>query len=106
MPIYEFECKKCKKKFDDLCSFENIGIVICPTCGAKKPTKLVSAPRAIIFKQPKGTSYEDKFDYVAQWNMDNAKELRRKAEAESHMGTTPYNNIDDIASGQFFGEVE
>jgi len=66
----------------------------------------MTAPGAIIFKQPKGTSFEDKFDYVAQWNMDNAKELRRKAEEESHMGTSPYSEIDDISSGEFFGEVK
>jgi len=106
MPTYWFECVKCKKHFEDLCSFDSTGIVVCPTCGAGEPKKLLTAPAAVIFKQPKGTSFEDKFDYVAQWNMDNAKEIRRKAEAESHMGASPYKEIDDISSGEFFGEVQ
>jgi putative FmdB family regulatory protein len=106
MPLYDFECRSCKKKFESLCSFDEIGTVTCPTCGADKPERLLSCPGAIIFKQPKGTSKENNFDYVAKWNMENAKDLRRKAEQESHMGSSPYNDIDDISSGEYFGEVK
>lgn len=106
MPTFVFECVKCKKSFEELCSFDVVGSVKCPACGAKKPKRQITAPRAIIFKQPKGTSYEDKFDYVARWNMDNAREIRRQAEEKSHMGQSPYNPIDDISSGEYFGEVK
>jgi putative FmdB family regulatory protein len=106
MPTYVLECRECKKIWDELCSFEQIRLIYCPTCGADKPDQKITGPRAVIFKEPKGTSFEDKFDYVAQWNMDNAKEIRRQAEANSHMGRSPYNKIDDLTTDKYFGEVQ
>ncbi|MFH1453706.1 MAG: FmdB family zinc ribbon protein [Armatimonadota bacterium] len=34
MPIYEFICKKCKNKFEDICK-SGTCIKICPKCGGK-----------------------------------------------------------------------
>lgn len=60
----------------------------------------------IKFTNPKDTSKFDNFGYRAGYNLEQAQDLRRKAEEASHMGNSPYKNIDDIQSGNFFGEVE
>jgi putative FmdB family regulatory protein len=43
MPIYEFECKNCRHVFERVMKLdENCDHLSCPSCGAKKPQKLVS----------------------------------------------------------------
>ncbi|NLZ44625.1 MAG: zinc ribbon domain-containing protein [Clostridia bacterium] len=41
MPIYEFKCKKCGHKFEELCRFGQTDIH-CPRCGEAGPYRLVS----------------------------------------------------------------
>ncbi len=107
MPVYGLLCKKCKKEFDVLCRFEERSTIRCEGCGEDgEIVPVMTVPRSVIFKQPKGTSKEDNFDYVAKWNMDNAKDVRRQAEQESKQGANPYPVIDDISSGKHFGEVK
>jgi putative FmdB family regulatory protein len=44
MPIYEYECQKCGKKFE---YFDWLGgiekILKCPKCGAQEPKRVVSS---------------------------------------------------------------
>lgn len=42
MPIYEFKCKSCGRRFDELCSYSEISSVRCPHCSAVEPQRLVS----------------------------------------------------------------
>lgn len=59
------------------------------------------------FADPRGTSKADSFSYVAGYNMEQAKDQRRRAEEASHMGRDGgYNVIDDISSGKYEGEVK
>lgn len=105
MPLYEFRCEACKITFEELCGMKETRVIQCPDCNGPADKQL-TAPGAVVFAQPKGTSREDNFDYVARWNMDNAKEIRRRAEAAAGGGAAPYRAIDDISSGNFFGEVQ
>lgn len=100
MPIYVFFCNKCNEEFENLCSWENKSKVKCPKCN-KKVQALLTSPSAIIFKEPKGTSRENNFDYVAKHNFEQAQAQRRAAEA-AVKGVQPYKNIDDSA---FDGKV-
>ena len=43
MPIYEFECKKCREVFEAMCSVSDDASTSCPACESKRVTKLVSA---------------------------------------------------------------
>lgn len=44
MPIYEFRCKKCKHRFDKLCSLNfDIEDIICPECETSSPERIMSA---------------------------------------------------------------
>lgn len=112
MPIYEFMCKKCEARYDELCTYNKNGKypkVKCPECGSKSKTRLMSAFTP-TFGNIRGTSKEDSFSYMAGHNMEKAKGERRYAEEHSHMGTGGhdgfYNPIDDISSGKFEGEVK
>ncbi|MFZ5898530.1 MAG: FmdB family zinc ribbon protein [Bacillota bacterium] len=43
VPIYEFRCVKCSKRFEKLCEMGETGRnVKCPQCGACNPNKLIS----------------------------------------------------------------
>ncbi len=108
MPTYIFGCKKCKNEYETFTRFDETGKysdVSCPKCKSKSKKKLITSAH-IKFAQPKDTSKFDNFNYRAGYNLEQATDLRRKAEAASHMGTAPYNPIDDISSGKHFGEVQ
>jgi putative FmdB family regulatory protein len=95
MPMYEFECKGCKKKYSDLTKYdetEKYPDVVCPHCGSDKKTKLISCCAPIP-----ADSHDRRF-----WN----KIEKDRGIREAAQGASPYNAIDDISSGQFFGEVE
>ncbi len=93
MPTYVFQCDKCAMRFEELCSWSEKSGVVCGQCGGKVD-EVMTAPRAVIFKEKKGTSREDNFDYVAQWNHEQNQNLRRAAEAQQ---ANPYKDIDDSA---------
>ena len=42
MPIYEFECQKCKKGFEELI-FNTRAKVSCPSCKSKRVKRVLSA---------------------------------------------------------------
>ena len=56
MPLYEFKCTSCGRSFEDLVrSSGEQAEVSCPSCGAKKVTRLLSAP-ALGWLQATGAS--------------------------------------------------
>jgi len=42
MPIYEFECRKCGAKFEELLRSSDSSGVTCPKCGTNKIKRLMS----------------------------------------------------------------
>lgn len=104
MPIYSFKCKKCQKTYDDLLDFDPTGRykdAKCEHCGSKKKEKL-SHNCAIAFANPQDSSKWESFSYRAGKTMEDAKDLRRRAEAQSHMGDQPYYKIDDSKNDNAF----
>jgi putative FmdB family regulatory protein len=97
MPLYDFECKKCKEHFEEFSKYDESGKypgIVCPKCKSKR--KAVLPPKvALKFADPKTSSKWESFSYRAGYNMEKAQGERRAAEAASHMGTNPYNTIDD-----------
>jgi putative FmdB family regulatory protein len=49
MPLYEFECEACKKRFERIQKFSDPNPEACPSCGKGPVRKLPSSP-AIQFK--------------------------------------------------------
>jgi len=88
MPLYEFNCLKCNKNYEVICSFkDNQDDIQCEHCGSKKKNKLVSNC-SLSFAQPGESSKWESFSYRAGYNMDKAKQERRIAERNSKMGTS------------------
>ncbi|MCX5801202.1 MAG: zinc ribbon domain-containing protein [Candidatus Eisenbacteria bacterium] len=42
MPIYEFKCRSCGKKFEKLCAIGKDTGIGCPKCGSRKSERLFS----------------------------------------------------------------
>lgn len=82
MPLYEYQCKKCKHKFEKIQKFSDPPVRKCPECGSPVE-KLLHAP-AVQFKgtgwyvtdyggkdkseksKPEGSSSSDKKDSTAK----------------------------------------
>ncbi len=99
MPMYEFACKGCKKKYSDLTKWDETEVyadVVCPHCGSDKKERLMSACAAIPNR--------DSHDYRFYKKIEGDRGIRQQAEAAQ--GPAPYNPIDDISVGDHFGEVE
>lgn len=108
MPMFEFQCKNCDTIYMELAAFDETGVyagIDCPSCESVEKEKLISACVS-TFTNPRGTSKQDSWSYRAGWNMNAAKELRRSAEENSHMGSQPYTAIDDVSSGRHEGTVK
>jgi putative FmdB family regulatory protein len=98
MPMYDFQCKDCGKNYQDLTKYDENDVypdTVCPYCGSGKKTKLLSLIAAIPVD-----SHDRRF-----WHKIEKERGNREA-AEAAQGASPYNSIDDISGGQFFGEVE
>ena len=74
MPLYEYQCNKCKHKFEKIQKFSDPPIKKCPECGAPVE-KLLHAP-AVQFK---GTGW-----YVTDYA---GKDKSEKSKAESSSGS-------------------
>ncbi len=109
MPLYNFSCKKCDHQYEELTPIDDKGKypkVKCPACGSKKKVKIPSLTARAIFTDKTGTSKMENFGYRAGYNMEQAQDCRRAAESKSHVGSMPYDGIDDIQSGKYFSEVK
>jgi DNA-directed RNA polymerase subunit RPC12/RpoP len=94
MPTYVFKCNKCSQVYEELTSYDPTGKykdVKCPNCNSIKKVRTYDYDVACTFDDPKSSHKWEKFTYRAGHNMNAAQELRRTAEAKSHMGTDPYN---------------
>jgi putative FmdB family regulatory protein len=49
MPLYEYECEACQKRFERIQKFSDPHVDVCPNCGKGPVRKLLSSP-AIQFK--------------------------------------------------------
>lgn len=115
MPRYEFKCEKCDDVYDIWSNIsekdENVKKTKCPKCKSKKKCEVYGSV-SVKFENPVGTdrwhSDSKGHDYRHKYNMDRkggVRDQRKNAEKKSHVGPTPYRNIDDVSSGKHFGEV-
>ena len=115
MPIYLFQCKneECGQEYEELTSYdetEKYESVECPHCQSKAKEKLIARSFNFAFAQPEGTdrwnSDSTGHDYRYKHKQPGVREQRQRATAASKMGASPYNPIDDVSSGKYFGEVK
>lgn len=102
MPIYQFECKKCKKNYEDLVAYdptEKYKTVKCPECNSGSKIKLATSSFAFNFTNPVGTDRWNNgstgHDYRFKTNLPKVIKQRKDAEVASHMGTDPYKDTSE-----------
>jgi len=102
MPLIDFECKSCKKIYEELVPYDETGKykkVKCPNCNSSKKNKLMSG-FAFNFSNPTDTdrwnSDSSGHDYRFHHNLPKVIDERRRAEEASHVGSNPYNQINDL----------
>ena len=79
MPIYEYVCKNCGKKTENIQGYADKPLVVCPHCGKRALKKAISAP-AIQFK---GSGWYVT-DYArSQESKDAGRGARRPTKARS-----------------------
>lgn len=76
MPLYEYQCKKCKHKFEKIQKFSDPPVKKCPECGSPVE-KVMHAPNV----QFKGTGW-----YVTDYGGKAEKSEKSKPEDSSDKG--------------------
>lgn len=92
MPLYDFKCEKCSQVFEELCKMGET-VECCVNCGAKE---LIKLPSSFSFKwgNPQESDlWRNSHDYRFWNKIEEAKDLRKQAEAHS---PSPYNEINDL----------
>jgi putative FmdB family regulatory protein len=77
MPLYEYECKDCGNRFEQIQKFSDPPIKVCPRCGEPSLQKLLSSP-AIQFK---GTGWYIT-DYARAKESREAKDPKESKESK------------------------
>jgi putative FmdB family regulatory protein len=76
LPIYEYECEKCKKRFEVIQKMSDPPLTTCSDCSGKL-NKLVSSPAGLLFK---GSGWYVN-DY-AKKNGPSASDAKEKGESK------------------------
>jgi putative FmdB family regulatory protein len=91
MPLYEYQCEACGRRFEKIQKFSDPPIDVCPTCGKGPVRKLPSSP-AIQFK---GSGF-----YITDYAKKSSPDAGSKAAAgesasEKKTETTPAPTTSD-----------
>ena len=78
MPLYEYQCESCQKRFEKIQKFSDPPIETCPSCGGRV-NKLLSSP-AIQFK---GTGW-----YITDYAKKSSTESSSKTSSGSSSSTS------------------
>lgn len=76
MPIYEYECEKCLKRFELKKRFDEDSSAICTACGSK--ARRLFSPARIVFKGS-GFSVTDTQNYRQQTQQSNNEEAMQRS---------------------------
>ena len=81
MPLYEYQCKSCKHRFEVIQKFSDKPVKKCPKCGKNTVERLISSP-AIQFK---GTGWYVT-DYAKRSGPTDSKEPKSEKETSKDTG--------------------
>jgi putative FmdB family regulatory protein len=95
MPLYEYECKKCKKHTEHIQKFSDPEITICPHCGGLLE-RVVSAA-AISFKG--GGWFKDGYSHTKQKSSrESESKPKSDSSTKSDSGKSSVSSIEATAS--------
>lgn len=79
MPLYEYECEGCNKRFERIQKFSDPHVDVCPNCGKGPVRKLLSSP-AIQFK---GSGF-----YITDYAKKSTSEAGSKSSSGGDSGSS------------------
>jgi len=79
MPIYEYQCEACGYKLEKLQKISDDPLKVCPSCGASKLSKLVSAA---AFRLKGGGWYETDFKTTGRRNVSDSEKSKSSDSSE------------------------
>ena len=88
MPIYEYQCRACGRRFELRQSFSDEPAKVCPHCGVEDVRRLLSPPAGIFFKGP-GFYTTDYKQGSRRSSSNGAGEERASTPAESEAAPAP-----------------
>ena len=89
MPLYEYQCESCTKRFERIQKFSDPPVDVCPHCGQGPVRKLLSSP-AIQFK---GSGF-----YITDYPKKSSSEAGSKSSSESTSSSSAETKSDSKAS--------
>ena len=89
MPLYEYQCESCTKRFERIQKFSDPPVDVCPHCGQGPVRKLLSSP-AIQFK---GSGF-----YITDYAKKSSSEAGSKSSSESASSSSAETKSDSKAS--------
>src|SRR6476620_11689112 len=101
MPIYEYVCKTCGEKTENIQGYADKPLVVCPHCGKRALKKAFSAP-AIQFK---GSGWYVT-DYARSQESKDARSRSETAEKAEKGEKSDKSKSDKPASGEKAGKSE
>ena len=88
MPLYEYQCESCGKRFEKIQKFSDPPIDVCAHCGKGPVRKLLSSP-AIQFK---GSGF-----YITDYAKKSSSEAGSKSSSESSPSSSSETKSDSKA---------
>lgn len=88
MPLYEYQCESCTKRFERIQKFSDPPVAECPHCGKGPVRKLLSSP-AIQFK---GSGF-----YITDYAKKSSSEAGSKSSSESTSSSSSDTKSDSKA---------
>jgi len=89
MPLYEYECEACHKRFERIQKFSDPHVEVCPNCGKGPVRKLLSSP-AIQFK---GSGF-----YITDYAKKSTSEAGSKSTSESSSSSSESKSSGDSSA--------
>jgi len=63
MPVFDYQCEKCKTRYDVYHKLKEVqDDILCPSCGSKAHKKLMSVPAAPVIAKGNGMCSESSCD--------------------------------------------
>lgn len=91
MAIYEFECLKCKKNFEEEQPMSSEHIASCPFCETDKTKRLFSMPALIV----RSSAYSMAKNHAPKTRLENMEKVRAERSERQKNATSERDSLDN-----------
>jgi putative FmdB family regulatory protein len=111
MPVYDYRCSNCRKRFDIFMSYTEYGLrpVACPRCGSDQVQRRIGRVRISRSEESRLESFDDGSDFEGLENDPQAMgRMMRKMSSElgEDMGPEFDEVVDRLERGQSPDDIE